>query len=221
MDASQDLREFSLFRDLSEEELGRVAHLAILRQFDRGDTIFIEGTPREAVFFIVRGLVKVEKVDEEGREHIVAVLGKGQMFPHVGFFQDRPYPGTARAIEPTAVYAISTSAFDALLRRYPPLAIKLLRVLADRIVQLQAKLQELAVYDSRQRVVAFLRHFAEEHGVPTPEGIRVHLPVTHAEIAQAVGLRRESVNRIWNQLRREGVVEGERDPWLVHLDQLE
>nr|WP_242549016.1 Crp/Fnr family transcriptional regulator [Alicyclobacillus mali (ex Roth et al. 2021)] len=221
VNVSQDLKEFSLFRDLTPEELARVAELAVLRQYRRGETIFIEGTPREAVYFLVRGLVKVVKVDEEGREHIVAVLGKGQMFPHVGFFQDLPYPGTASAIEQTTVYAISTRAFDALLRRHPPIALKLLRVLADRIVQLQAKLQELAVYDSRERVVAFLRHFTEEQGRVEPEGVRVHLPITHAEIAQMVGLRRESVNRIWNQLRRERAIEGERDTWIIHLDRLQ
>jgi CRP/FNR family cyclic AMP-dependent transcriptional regulator len=51
-----------------------------------------------------------------------------------------------------------------------------------------------------------------------PDGIHVKLPVTHGEMAHMIGLTRESVNRIRNQLRREGVISGDRDEWILHLD---
>lgn len=220
MDALQMLREIELFRDLTAEELQRVHALAAERRFERGEYVFMEGQEREAVYFIRRGLIKIFKVDEEGREHIVTILGAGQMFPHVGFFQEGPYPGTAQAMEKSVLLAIRTAAFDALLVEYPDIARKVMRVMGQRILQLQEKLQELAVFDSRERVVALIRHFAEEHGEVRPDGVHLRLPVTHGEMAHMVGMTRESVNRIWNQLRREGALTGERDEWIVHLDKL-
>ncbi|MCL6637015.1 MAG: Crp/Fnr family transcriptional regulator [Alicyclobacillus sp.] len=216
----RDLRAVELFRDLSDQELARVRALAVERLVAKGELVFLEGQPRTAVYFIQRGLVKVWKVDEEGREHIVSILGAGQMFPHVGFFQDSPYPGTAQAVEASVLLAIDCVKFDELLAASPDITRKLLRVMGEKILQLQEKLRELAVLDARARVLALVRHLADEYGHVRPDGVHVHLPVTHSELAHMVGLTRESVNRIWNQLRREGKLTGERDEWVISWDLL-
>jgi CRP/FNR family cyclic AMP-dependent transcriptional regulator len=217
----QVLRDFELFKDLTTEELEHVHDLAVERSYGRGEYVFLEGQERESVYFICRGLIKILKVDEEGREHIVNILGKGQMFPHVGFFQDSPYPGTAQVMETAALLAIRCAEFDALLMERPDIMRKLMRVMGDKIIQLQGKLQQLAVFDAPERVIALLRHFAEEYGQPGPDGIYVKLPVTHGEMAHMIGMTRESVNRVWNQLRRDGILTGERDEWVLHMEQLD
>lgn len=214
------LREIDLFRDLTIEELAHIHDLAVEHQYQRGDFIFMQGEEREAVFFIGRGLVKILKEDDEGREHIVNILGKGQMFPHVGFFQDSPYPGTAQAIEATTVLAVRRVQFDAVLMKYPEIARKLMNVMGKKILQLQAKLQELALFDSRERVMALLGHFAEEYGQVQSDGVHVKLQLTHGDMAHMIGMTRESVNRVWNQLRKEGVLSGERDDWVLHVNEI-
>lgn len=219
-DGMQILQDIALFKDMTPKELEGVYNLAIEQHFNKGEYVFMEGQEREAVYFIRRGLIKVLKVDEEGREHIVNVLGKGKMFPHVGFFQDGPYPGTAQVIEPSVLLTVQCHQFDALLMKYPDMSRKVMRVMGGRILMLQSKLKELALFDSHERVIALLRHFAEEHGRAESDGIRVKLPITHGEMAHMIGMTRESVNRVWNQLRRDGVLSGERDNWMLHLEQL-
>lgn len=214
------LRDIFLFNDLTDDEISRVHNLASERSYDRGEYVFMEGQERELVYFIRRGLVKILKVDEEGREHIVNVLGRGKMFPHVGFFQAGPYPGTAQVMEPSTLLSIRCNQFDALLTEYPDIARKVMHVMGAQILGLQAKLQELALFASHDRVVALLRHFAEEHGVVKPDGVHVKLSITHEEMAHMIGITRESVNRVWNQLRRDGVLEGQRDDWVLHLEEL-
>ncbi len=214
------LREITLFKDLTEEELSRVHNLAVERAYAKGEYVFMEGQEREEVFFIRRGLIKVIKVDEEGREHIVNILGRGKMFPHVGFFQDSPYPGTAQAMEASVLLSMRRNQFDVLLTEYPDMARKVMHVMGERILDLQAKLQELALFASHDRVTALLRHFAEEHGVERPDGVYVKLPITHEEMAHMIGMTRESVNRVWNQLRRDGVLKGQRDEWVLDMEKL-
>jgi CRP/FNR family transcriptional regulator, cyclic AMP receptor protein len=92
--------------------------------------------------------------------------------------------------------------------------------MGDKILQLQGKLQQLAVFDAHERVIALLRHFTEEYGEPRPDGIHVKLPVTHREMAHMIGITRESGNRAWNQLRRDGVLSGERDECVLHMERL-
>lgn len=219
-DSMQILQDIVLFKDMTQKELEIVYDIAIERHFNKGEYIFMEGQEREAVYFIRRGLIKILKVDEEGREHIVNILGKGAMFPHVGFFQDGPYPGTAQVIEPGILLTIRCQQFDALLMEYPDITRKVMRVMGGRILMLQSKLKELALFDSHERVIALLRHFAEEHGHVRTDGIHVKLPITHGEMAHMIGMTRESVNRVWNRLRRDGVLSGERDDWVLHLERL-
>ena len=209
------LKDIELFRDLNDLELQRVQSLAVEHTFRRGVYIFMEGQERDAVFFIQRGLVKVFKVDEEGREHVVNILGRSAMFPHVGFFDHSPYQGTAQAMEDSILFAILSSKFEALLTEYPSIAFKVMRVMGGKILQLQAKLQELATFDARDRVVALLRHLADEHGAPQDDGIHVPISVTHSDLAHMIGMTRESVNRIWNQLRREGLIVVNKDEWVL------
>lgn len=212
------LREISLFKDLTTDELSAIYNLAVEHSYGRGEYVFLEGQQREAVYFIRKGLIKVLKVDEEGREHIVNILGRGHMFPHVGFFQDTPYPGTAQVMEPSVILAIRCVQFDALLTEYPTITRKVMRVMGNRILQLQSKLQELALFDSHERVTALLRHFAEEYGHEEIDGVHVKLPITHGEMAHMIGMTRESVNRVWSQLRKNGIISGERDEWILHRE---
>ena len=214
------LRDITLFKDFTPAELQSVHNLAKEHKYQRGEYVFMEGQEREAIYFIRRGLIKIFKVDEEGREHIVNILGKGEMFPHVGFFQDGPYPGTAQTLEPSHLIAIRCLQFDTLIVDNPGIARKVIRVMGEKILNLQAKLQELALFDSHERVIAMLRHFAEEYGRHEPNGIHVKMPITHAEMAHMIGMTRESVNRIWNQLRRDGVISGDRDEWILQWERL-
>ena len=214
------IKEIVLFQGLTEDELNKIVHLAKERHFHRGEILFMEGDDREAVFFLQRALIKVFKVDDEGREHIVNVLGSGQMFPHVGFFRDDPYPGTAQSLGESDLLYIKRVHFDALLMDHPEIMRKVMRVMGEQILILQTKLQELATTDTRQRVYAFIRHACEEHGQSSEKGIHVKLQMTHEEIAHMIGMTRESVNRVWNELRREGVILGNRDEWIFDLERL-
>ncbi|KUO96328.1 Crp/Fnr family transcriptional regulator [Ferroacidibacillus organovorans] len=214
------LKEIELFRGLTDDELNKIVHLAKERRCHRGEILFMEGDDREAVFFLQRGLVKVFKVDDEGKEHIVNVLGAGQMFPHVGFFRDDPYPGTAQSLSESSLLFIKRTHFDALLMEHPEITRKVMRVMGEQILILQTKLQELATTDTRQRVYAFIRHICDEHGQPGEKGVHVKLHMTHEEIAHMIGMTRESVNRLWNELRRDGTIMGNREEWIFDLDRL-
>jgi CRP/FNR family transcriptional regulator, cyclic AMP receptor protein len=209
------LRSVAFFHDLPEADLQGISQKLVERNFQRGEFVFMEGQDREYVYFVLRGLIKVYKVDEEGRELIVNILGAGQMFPNVGLFEEYPYPGTAETLVQSSLLAMRVTDFIALCDQNPVIMRKLMKVLETKIKQLQKKLRELALLNSQERVEALLRHFVEEYGERRGDGIHLRLPVTHSEMAQMIGIRRESVNRVWNQLRKDGVLRGDKEVWLV------
>ncbi|KAA8786412.1 CRP-like cAMP-binding protein [Paenibacillus sp. 4624] len=214
--AAEFLQQFPIFQDLSPEELKQVEEIAISRSISKKTVIFSEGSEKEAVFFIRTGIVKAYKTDENGHEQIVSFLKTGDMFPHTGFFNAHPYPATAVAITPTSLLAIPVRHFERLMLSTPSIAIKIMRVLGDKIRELQDKLQVLSGQDVRNRVLSFLLMLAEQHGQQHADKIIINLPMTHQEFANSIGTTRETANRLLNQLSKDELLEVDRSRIIIH-----
>jgi len=211
------LRHFSLFRDLSEEELTKLGEFAIRRVYPKKTAIFHEGDQKEAVYFIQEGLVKTFKTDENGHEHIMAFLKRGDMFPHTGLFHDLPYPATAEAIEQAVLLALPVKPFEQFIVGAPLVAIKMMRVMSEKMTELQSKLQELTGLDVLNRGQLFLLKLAEDYGEPQRDGsMHIEFPMGHQDFANAIGTSRETVSRLLNQLRKEGILDISRTGFTVH-----
>lgn len=205
------LQQVPLFHDLNAQELERIEDISISRFAARKSTIFLEGSEKEAVYFIRNGGVKTYKTDENGHEQIVSFLKNGDMFPHTGFFNQTPYPATAEAIVDTHLFAIPVRAFEQLMLATPSIAVKMMRVMGDKIRDLQEKLQVLSGQDVRHRLLSFLLQLAEYHGDVRGSKIVINLPMTHQEIASTIGTTRETVNRLLNQFSKESLLKFERN----------
>jgi CRP-like cAMP-binding protein len=211
----QFLSRFSIFRDLNAQEMERVLEICIQRQYRKKTTIFHEGDTKEAVFFIQDGLVKTYKTDENGHEQIVSFLKAGDMFPHVGFFNANPYPATAETLVDTQLIAVPLRSFEHLLLSTPTIAVKVMTVLANKIIELQNKLQEFTGQDVNNRALSFLLHLADKHGEIKGDTVHIDLPITHLEFANSIGTTRETVNRLLNTLRKENIIETHRNGFII------
>ncbi|OXM87553.1 Crp/Fnr family transcriptional regulator [Paenibacillus rigui] len=210
------LRQVPLFRDLSDEELGGLSTIMIQRSYRKKTVVFSEGGDKEAVYFIQQGLVKTYKTDENGHQQIVSFLKKGDMFPHTGLFHANCYPATAETIVPTTLLAMPIKPFEFLLSSTPGVAVKILRVMSQKILELQEKIQELTGQDVQNRGQLFLLKLAENNGKVKNGKYIIEMPMTHQDIANAIGTTRETVNRMLNQLRKEGIVETDRLGFVIH-----
>jgi len=210
------LRQVPLFRDLSDEELEGLERIMIQRTFRKKAVVFSEGTEKEAVYFIQNGFIKTYKTDENGHQQIVSFLKKGDMFPHTGLFHGSSYPATAETIVPTTLLAMPVKSFEHLLRSTPGIAVKILRVMSQKILELQEKIQELTGHDVQNRGQLFLLKLAENNGKMKDGKLLIEIPMTHQDIANAIGTTRETVNRILNQLRKEGIVDTDRWGFVIH-----
>ncbi len=201
------LKDIPLFSDLSGTEIADVSAIVRLQRVPRLRHIFYEGDERTSVFLIRKGTVKVTKVDEEGREQIVSFLQPGDMFPHVGFFDDGPYPGTAEVMEDAVLGVVPIQEFEKLLARQPKIAMKVMRVLSRKILDLQQKLQDVTLQNTTERITHTLAHLTQQFGEDEGDGKVLSLKMTNRELANMVGTTRETVNRVLNDLKRQGLVD--------------
>jgi len=124
MSETDIIRKIPIFSDLEPEELKEVSNIYIPRKYKKGQIIFFEGDPGEAVYFVKEGKIKIYKSDPEGREYILHIFGPGNIFAETVLLGGDPYPANAEAVEDSVVGVIKNSDLESSLRKTPTLPLK-------------------------------------------------------------------------------------------------
>lgn len=202
------LSEFTLFRDLTDYELGKIADIAITREWKKQSHVFLQGDPLENVYFIKNGKIKIYKSDINGKEQIVAIAKKGEMFPHVGFFRKGDYPAYSEVLEPSTLIAIPISNFESVLIENPELCIKVFKVLGEKIVDLQNRLEEQILNNTYEQIIKLLIRLGQKHGTELEDGtILLKSEFTNKDLASMIGTTRETISRTLTKMKKDELIE--------------
>jgi CRP-like cAMP-binding protein len=177
----------------------------VTRRLPHGEVIVRQGDRVSSLFLVTSGAVRLSSVTASGREIVVGLLCRGDLFGESALLGD-PSLVRAQAVGPTTVLALPIASMRAMLERTPATAEELLRLIAARLHRTSAALEDAMAADLPSRVVGRLRELADDHGVPGPHGVRLRIPLTQDELARMVGASRESVNRTVGALAARGVV---------------
>lgn len=202
------LSKFSLFRDLNDAEMDKIIQISIAREWKKGNHIFMKDDPIENVYFIYSGKIKIYKSDINGREQIVNIIKNGDMFPHVGFFRNGGYPAFSEVIEDAILIVISKDDFEKLLLDNPELCIKVFKVLGEKIIDLQERLEEKILNNTYEQIIKLLIRLARSHGQKkTDVSYLLKAEFTNKDLANMIGTTRETVSRTLTKLKKEKLIE--------------
>ena len=204
---SSFLRRIPVFEDLDPADLSLIDRVTTERRMERGATVFVEGDPGEGFHFIRSGKVKVIKLAADGREHILNILGPGEVFAEVLLFNDAPYPATVVAVEDSLVGVIRNRELEVLLVQQPRLAVHIIRVMSKKLLYIQSKVKTFALADSQAKIAQTLEYLLERYGRQTGRGVEVALEINRQDIANMAGTTRETVSRVFRTLKDDGVLE--------------
>ncbi|GGA74561.1 Crp/Fnr family transcriptional regulator [Ornithinibacillus halotolerans] len=210
------LQRFTLFKDLTEEEMIPIVELAKHRLFFQGTHLFMHGDPLTSVYFIQKGKIKIYRTDIHGKEQIINVLGPGEMFPHQGFFRKDNYPAHAEVMEDSNLIYIPINLFENFLINHPEICVKLFKVLGDKIVDLQNRLEEKMLHNTYEQVILLLLRLAKNNGKEHDEKLtKITLQLTNRELANMIGSSRETVSRTLTQLKKKNLVSSNDSGYLL------
>src|SRR5689334_21321768 len=214
--AREALRGCGLFGNADERTLDALAAALRLRRFRKGETVFHQGDPGDALFIMASGSVKVVLPSDEGAEPaIVAILGPGEFFGELAILDGAPHSATIVALEPTETLVLHRDAFLALIDEQPELRRALLASLATEIPRLPGHAEHLHFLDLPGRLSSRILRLTVDCE-PDPDGsIRIAWPYTQSELAGMIGGSRQSVNRLLADLSDQGLVRLDRDQLVV------
>ncbi len=187
--------DWPLLSPLPPEEQQAVLAAARTRRFAKGEVIFHEGDPADALHLVLTGHVAVQVSTPEGERATLNVLGPGA---HVGELalipsaEPQHRSATVLALDPTQTRVLSATAFHDLCTRFPRVQGLLTDLLATRIRELSERLLETTYVGLDRRLY---RRLLELHALYGDT-----IPLTQDQLADLVGGTRQSVNQVLQRL---------------------
>jgi CRP/FNR family transcriptional regulator, nitrogen oxide reductase regulator len=209
------LRRTPIFSRLSPADRKVVAEVARVQHYAKGETIFEQETPSDALYQIISGRVKIFKMMPNGKDLILEVFGPGDPLGAVAVYMERPFPASAAALEDTTCVIVPRPAFFRLLESNPSLVRGLLLGLTTRLVELTNRLGELTGGRIEGRFARLFLKLAKEMGRQDRGGTFIPLALSRQELADLSGTTIETCIRIMSRWGKDGIVHTEKDGFVI------
>jgi CRP/FNR family transcriptional regulator len=209
------LRAAPLYKGLSDDDRRRLAEVAFVKSWDKGETIFAEGDPADFLLTILAGRVKVMKLLASGKEVILEIFGPGDPVGAVVAYEGRPFPASAVALDRTTGLLVRRAPLFGLLEKHPSLVRGLLSTFTRRIVELAQRIPEVAGARVETRFAHLFLKLADRVGRPRGATTFIPMALSRQELADLTGTTIETCIRLMSRWGKEGVVETEKDGFVL------
>lgn len=189
--------------------------------FDANKYIYLPEEPARKIFLISSGRVKIGTYGSDGKEVTKAILSPGEVFGELALISDGSRRDFAYSLEDTTLCVLEKPDLQEMLRERNELQLFFLRLIGNRTLRLEQRLENLMFKTSRSRIVEFLCELANTKGRAVGFEREVRNMLTHKEIADLTGTSRQTVNAVLNDLRRKNILIFDRKRMLVRdMEQL-
>jgi CRP/FNR family transcriptional regulator len=168
--------------------------------------IVTQDEPATELYILASGCVRVLLCNDEGREFTLGELQRDEFFGEAALLGDATYSTSVVAVEDVQLLALSRSALFMHLRSNPATGGILAVELARRACAAQQIIGELALLSVESRVVRALLRLAHRDGEVTESGVVLRNRRTHQELANMVGISRETLTRTFSSLAKRGLL---------------
>ena len=195
------LHDCKLFAGVQASGFQRLAVMARICKFDKGQTIFREGDECPGVYVLGSGLVRVYKTGPGGKEHVLHMVGPGQTFAEVAAIGGFRCPANAEAIAPATCALLPLDRFRKALEEDHELCLGLMNGLTRWVRHLVGLMEDIVLRDAAGRFARFLLDLQrDEHGT-------IELPGLKRHVASHLNLTGETLSRVLRRLVEAGLVE--------------
>jgi CRP/FNR family transcriptional regulator, cyclic AMP receptor protein len=210
------LHRVPVFSALGDEELARVAEVAVPRSFGAGEVVFREGDESDTCYIVRTGHARAVREHPDGRSITLATFGPGDIFGELAMFDNESRSATVETLERTEAIAILGGDMRRLLREHAEISVKLIAALGRRLRETNERLARQSFQTVQSRVAAVLLQLVASARAEGAGDGDVLITSTQADLAQLAGSSRESASRFLAVLERAGIISQGRGRLVVH-----
>ncbi len=196
------LAEHSLFADCDEAELADLILRGHFVEYAKGDELIMQGDPGNSLLILLSGNARTSMIASNGHEIVLDYAEPGQVLGEIALLDGGERTASVTAIEPITALTITRIAFEEILKNHKNMALRLLKVMANRIRTANTMIEGDRAYTSGPRLARYLLRLSV---VGAEEG-RLKLDLSQSELGNFAGMSREHINRQLSTWSEDGIV---------------
>ncbi|HSD64020.1 MAG TPA: Crp/Fnr family transcriptional regulator [Ignavibacteriaceae bacterium] len=200
------VRYIPMFSELSSDQLREVTTVSSLISFKKHQLLFMEGEEYRGFFILLKGNIKIFRINKEGKETILHLIKPKQAFADTPLFEGKSYPVSAEALEDCLLLFFNKEKFMTLLEKNPRISLRMLSGFSKRMRSLTLKVEELASMEVTSRLARFLIQEATANHTENLPKPFVKLNVSKTTIAGYLGTITETLSRTFKKLQDENII---------------
>lgn len=191
--------------------------------FKKDEFVYLPNEPSQNIYMIAEGRVKIGRYLEDGKEIVLSILTKGEIFGELAVAGEETRKDFAQAMDnDTTLCPLSIDELKDLMFENKELSFRILKLVGLRLMKLERKLELLVFKDARTRIVEFLKDAASWKGKKVGYETLIQTKLTHKDIAALTGTSRQTVTTVLNELKDANIINFDRKRILIRdLDKLQ
>lgn len=203
----------TLSNDLKE----LLASVEYKMQVNKSEYIFQEGVEAKELYIIHSGKVQISKISADGQELTLRICSQNDIIGELTLFtENAKYLLNAKALEHAEIGVIKRDALEKALLEKPALAFEFMKWVSEHLRRMQTKFRDLVLHGKKGALYSTLIRMTNSYGILKEDGILIDLPLTNQELANFCATSRESVNRMLNELKKQGVISIHKGKITIH-----
>lgn len=210
------LQKLPLFSELREDKLNDLAEFVKFQKKSRYNYIYLPDEPSDALFFLIKGIVKTGTHFSDGREVIKSIMHPHAMFGEMALVGETKRRDFARAMNEEVTYlSVPIQDFRNFMNTHPCLSNMVLNSLGKRLERAEDRLEALIFKDARTRIIEFIKESASKRGRQVGYETLLKHCLTQQDIANLTGTSRQTVTSVLNDLKKSNLIYFNRNSILI------
>lgn len=194
------VRNVPIFNHLTEEEMNEVFRKVESKTYPRRDHLYMAGDPKNSLFVLHRGKIRIYRLNEEGKEQLLRVLMPGDFTGELALFGGEAlHDSYAEIVQDSRVCEIRKSDLYVLLKEYPDIGIKIIERFSRRLNEVEQQATNIALLNSEERLIEYIRTHVDDEDF-------LKLGMTKKDLASYLSMQPETLTRIFKKLEADGVI---------------
>jgi CRP/FNR family transcriptional regulator, cyclic AMP receptor protein len=210
------MRAEHIFCDLPPAALQTFESIKYSTAYPKGAVLFVEGQTPRGIFVLCKGRVKLSICSTDGKTLILKIAEPGEVLGLSATVSGKPYELTAETVDPCQVNFVKREDFLRFLKEHSDACLRVAEQLSDKYNSACREIRALGLsHSAAEKLAKLLLEWSTKNGEASRTEPRLKLALTHEEIAQMIGTSRETVTRLFADLKRRQIVQTKGSTLLI------
>jgi CRP/FNR family transcriptional regulator len=202
------MRADQIFCDLPDAALQSFEQIKYATAYPKGAILFVEGQAPRGIFVLCKGRVKLSICSTDGKTLILKIAEAGEVLGLSASVSGKPYELTAETIDPCQVNFVKREDFLRFLKEHADACLRVAEQLSEKYNTACREIRSLGLsHSAAEKLAKLLLEWTVKNGEAAKQEPRIKLALTHEEIAQMIGTSRETVTRLFAEMKKRQIVQ--------------